>query len=181
MSEPGVHMNHKTILGFTSQVIFAGMLASMVHAAGTLQPTETHEPGPDFNLADLKGASHTLSECRGKVVLVNFWASWCVPCVTEMPGMQRLQQALEDQPFEILAINVSESENRIREFVKRMDLHLTILMDPNGKAFKAWQGKVLPASFLLDRSGRIRYRIIGPLEWDSNDTGKIIEQLIQQQ
>jgi len=181
MSEPGVHMNHKTILGFTSQVIFAGMLASMVHAAGTLQPTETHEPGPDFNLADLKGASHTLSEYRGKVVLVNFWASWCVPCVTEMPGMQRLQQALEDQPFEILAINVSESENRVREFIKRMNLNLRILLDSNGEVFRAWNGKVLPTSYLLDGSGRIRYRVVGPMEWDSEEARKIIEVLIKNQ
>jgi thiol-disulfide isomerase/thioredoxin len=135
---------------------------------------------PPLALEDPGGNSHTLADYRGKVVLVNFWASWCIPCVMEMPGMQRLADTLKDQPFEILAVNVADTGNRIHEFIKRMDLHLTVLMDHDGKTFKAWQGKVLPASYLLDRSGRIRYRVIGPLEWDSDEAVAIIEQLLQQ-
>ena len=90
-------------------------------------------------------------------------------------------KSLKNQPFEILAVNVADTGNRIHEFIKRMDLHLTILMDHDGETFKAWQGKVLPASFLLDRSGRIRYQVIGPVEWDSDEAVAIIEQLLRQQ
>ena len=154
-------------------------LISTVYAGGSLAPYPNTTAAPEFELRDLHKQPHRLSEYRGKVVLVNFWASWCVPCVTEMPGMQRLADTLKDQPFEILAINVSDSENRIHEFLRRMGLRLTILMDLDGEAFKAWQGKVLPASFLLDRSGRIRYQVIGPLEWDGDEAGKIIEELLQ--
>jgi thiol-disulfide isomerase/thioredoxin len=161
-------------------VLFACFfLTSTACADGSLDPYPNAGTAPEFELADLDNKLHRLSEYRGKVVLVNFWASWCVPCITEMPGMQRLADTLKDQPFEILAINVSDTENRIREFLRRMDLRLTILMDLNGEAFKAWQGKVLPASFLLDRSGRIRYQVIGPLEWDSNEAGKVIEELLR--
>jgi len=154
-------------------------LTSTACAAGSLDPNPNADTATEFALADLDNKLHRLSEYRGKVVLVNFWASWCVPCVMEMPGMQRLANSLIDQPFEILAVNVSESENQIREFLKRMDVHLTILMDRDGEALKAWQGKVLPASFLLDRSGRIRYQVIGPLEWDSDEAEKIIEELLK--
>ncbi|MEN8106642.1 MAG: TlpA disulfide reductase family protein [Pseudomonadota bacterium] len=154
-------------------------LANPVSATGTIEPYEGSLKQPGITLQDLDHRAHTLADYRGKVVLVNFWASWCVPCITEMPGMQRLADTLTDQPFEILAVNVSDTEDRIREFLRRMNLRLTILVDHNGDTFKAWQGKVLPASFLLDRSGRIRYRVIGPLEWDSEEVGKIIEALLQ--
>jgi thiol-disulfide isomerase/thioredoxin len=151
----------------------------LVSAAGAIEPYEGSLKQPGITLQDLDHRVHRLADYRGKVVLVNFWASWCIPCVTEMPGMQRLADTLTDRPFEILAVNVSDTENRIREFLRRMNLRLTILVDHNGDTFKAWQGKVLPASFLLDHSGRIRYRVIGPLEWDSEEVGKIIEALLQ--
>jgi thiol-disulfide isomerase/thioredoxin len=154
-------------------------LTSTACADGSLDPYPNAGIAPEFELRDLDKQLHRLSEYRGNVVLVNFWASWCVPCITEMPGMQRLADSLSDQPFEILAINVSDTENRIREFLRRMDLRLTILMDLDGEAFKSWQGRVLPASFLLDHSGRIRYQVIGPLEWDSDEAGKVIEELLQ--
>jgi thiol-disulfide isomerase/thioredoxin len=156
-----------------------GLLLSNAQAAGTLQPFDADDLKMNFSLTDLKGTTRTLDEFRGKVVVINFWASWCVPCVTEMPGMQRLQDALEAQPFEILAINVSESENRVREFIKRMKLNMTILLDLDRGTFEAWQGKVLPTSFLLDRTGKIRYQVTGPIEWDGEEAGKIIEALIQ--
>ena len=150
-----------------------------VSAAGAIEPYEGSLKQPGFSLQDPDQRMHRLVDYRDKVILVNFWASWCTPCVMEMPGMQRLADTLTDQPFEILAVNVSDTENQIREFLKRMDLRLTILMDLNGEAFKAWQGKVLPASFLLDRSGRVRYQVIGPMEWDSDEARTIIEKLIQ--
>lgn len=130
-------------------------------------------------LNDLDQRVQSLSDYRGTVVLVNFWATWCTPCVTEMPGMQRLADTLTDHPFEILAVNVSDSENRIREFLRRMNLRLTILMDRDGDTLRAWRGSVLPTSFVVDGAGRVRYRASGPLEWDSVEVRKIIEELIQ--
>jgi len=154
-------------------------LAEHTSAAGAIEPYEGSLVQPGLSLQDPDHRLHSLTDYRDKVILVNFWASWCVPCVMEMPGMQRLADTLKDQPFEVLAVNVSDTENKIREFTKRMDLHLTILMDHDGDTFKAWQGRVLPASYLLDRSGRIRYQVIGPLEWDSEKAGKIIKELLQ--
>ena len=163
----------------TAALIACCLTTNIVYAGGSLDSYPTASAAPGFELRDLDDQPHRLSDYRDKVVLVNFWASWCIPCVMEMPGMQRLANTLKDQPFEILAVNISDTKNQIREFIKRMDLRLIILMDGNGETFKAWQGKVLPASFLLDRSGRIRYQVIGPLEWDSDEAGKIIEELLQ--
>ena len=163
----------------TTLVVNICLALTQVVGSGELSPYTAHPGTAAFNLADLKGQQHSLDDYRGQVVLINFWASWCLPCVMEMPGMQRLADTLKDQPFEILAVNISDTENQIREFIKRMDLRLTILMDDNGETFKAWQGKVLPASFLLDRTGRVRYQVIGPMEWDSGEVGKIIDELLQ--
>lgn len=171
-------MTHIT-KGLTVIVCITGLLLPAQAPAAELLDTTGDATAPPLDLVDLHGRQHSLDDYAGKVLLVNFWASWCTPCITEMPGMQRLSETLEDQPFEILAINVSESENRVREFIKRMNLNMTILLDHNGNTFEAWQGKVLPASFLLDRTGRIRYQIIGPLEWDSDEAGTIIEELLK--
>jgi hypothetical protein len=85
-------------------------LTGIVHANGSLDPYPDAGTAPEFALADLDNKQHRLSEYRGKVVLVNFWASRCVPCLREMPGMQRMADSLRDRPFEILAINVAEQQ-----------------------------------------------------------------------
>ena len=148
--------------------------------ADTIVPIEGTWKPQEFTLTDLDQQLHRLADYQGKVLLINFWASWCTPCITEMPGIQRLSDALKDQPFEILTINVSDVENRIREFLKRMNLNLTVLLDSDGKVFNAWHGKVLPASYLVDGNGMIRYHVIGPMEWDNDKVHKIIVSLIKQ-
>ncbi len=135
----------------------------------------------EFTLPDLKNQQHSLSDYRGKVVLVNFWASWCQPCLYEMPSMKKLVNAFSEQDFEILTINISDPPRRIRETLKRLQLELTVLQDPESKTYKAWQGKVLPTSFLLDRTGAVRYRVVGPMEWDNADALLKIKELIQSQ
>ncbi|NOQ88867.1 MAG: redoxin domain-containing protein [Gammaproteobacteria bacterium] len=137
-----------------------------------------NKAGSNFTLPDLKDKTHALSDYRGKVVLVNFWASWCLPCLYEMPSMQKLANALSEEDFEIVTINISDTPRRIRETLKRLQLALTVLQDPEGKTYKAWQGEVLPTSFLLDRNGKVRYRAVGPIEWDDADVLLKIRQLI---
>ena len=106
-------MTHIT-KGLTVIVCITGLLLPAQVPAAELLDTTGDATAPPLDLVDLHGRQHSLDDYAGKVLLVNFWASWCTPCITEMPGMQRLSETLEDQPFEILAINVSESENRVR-------------------------------------------------------------------
>jgi len=133
-----------------------------------------------FSLPDFNGETHTLPDYYGKVVLINFWASWCPPCIYEMPDLMRLKQQFADKPFEILAINVAEKKYRVRKFTKATKLRLLVLLDTNSKAFNDWSVTTLPTSFLVDARGKTRYRIRGNPGWEHEETLEIIEGLIDE-
>lgn len=142
------------------------LLPPLVHAKGELKPYTG--PGlPPFTLADLEGRPHRLSDYRGQVVLVNFWATWCPPYVEEMPSMQRLKERLADEPFAILAVNMAETEGDIQTFLQKVKVDFPLLMDREGDVVKAWRIFAFPTSFVLDPDGRIRYALYGALEWDA--------------
>jgi thiol-disulfide isomerase/thioredoxin len=120
---------------------------------------------PSLELLDLQGAKHRLADYRGKVVLVNFWATWCVPCRDEMPSLERLRASLEGRPFAILAVNLAEPESRIRKFLELVPVRFPVLLDPDTRTTKAWQAKLLPATYVIGPDGAIRYRHVGELDW----------------
>jgi thiol-disulfide isomerase/thioredoxin len=161
--------------------LLLGFLSATVQAAGTLQAFEADSLKMNFSLADLKGTTRTLDDFRGKVVAVNFWASWCPPCIKEMPSMQRLQTKLDDGSFVMLPVNVGEKKYKVWKFVKLIDFTLPVLLDTDSKTFNAWDASVLPTSFLLDKEGRVRYRVQGDLEWDSEEVVAVIEELINEE
>ena len=167
------------------QIVLAGLLAcllpSVASAGGSLQPFGDEDTARDFSLVDIKGATHTLADYRGKIVVVNFWASWCPPCIQEMPGLQRLQEKLAGQPFVILPVNVGEKKYRVWKFVKLINFTLPVPLDTRSKVFADWDASVLPTSFLLDTKGHIRYRVQGDLEWDSEEVVSLIRALINEE
>ena len=134
--------------------------------------------GLGFSLPDQKGKSHELSDYSGRVILVNFWASWCPPCIYEMPELTRLRQHFADKPFEILAINVGEKKYKVRKFTKLISFELPVLLDTRNETFKAWGVETLPTSFLVDASGKVRYRVRGNPGWEHENTLATIEKLI---
>jgi len=133
---------------------------------------------PAFSLADLEGKTHVLSDYRGKVVLLNFWASWCPPCIREMPELQRLQKHFADRPFEVITINVAEQRYRVRKFTRSIKLDLPVLLDASSKTYNRWNANILPTSFLVDVHGQIRYRVRGNPGWDETDALSVINTLI---
>ena len=133
---------------------------------------------PPLALRDLAGAPHALADYRGKVVLVNFWATWCEPCRDEMPSMQRLKQHFALRPFAILAVNYGESDIRAGDFLRRSSLDLTVLLDPGQDASRAWRVRVLPASFLVGVDGRVRYGVIGEIDWMSAAAIETVRRLL---
>ncbi len=136
---------------------------------------------PPLRLENLSKKIISLADYRGRVVLVNFWASWCPPCVHEMPSMQRLADGLSDKPFEILAVNMAESPVVIREFLQtRVNVDFPILLDRDGAALKRWQVFAFPTSFVIDKSGRIRFGLFGATEWDSPEIVQKIQQLLRE-
>jgi thiol-disulfide isomerase/thioredoxin len=158
--------------------LLASLITPAAESAGTLEPYTETVSAPGLNLIDTRGETHRLEDYRGKVVLVNFWASWCPPCIKEMPGLQQLQTKLADRPFSILAVNVGEKRYEVWKFTKLVDFTLPTPLDTHKRTFNAWQATVLPTSFLLDTRGRIRYRVQGDLEWENPSVTALIEELL---
>ncbi|HEX2830888.1 MAG TPA: TlpA disulfide reductase family protein [Burkholderiales bacterium] len=155
----------------------AWLFAAAVHAAPALAPWGGG-PAPALSLKGLDGGSHNLAAYRGKVVLINFWATWCEPCRLEMPSIQRLRDKLGAKGFAVLAVNLDEPDARVRRFVKETGLDLPIAMDPNKTVSRNWGVRYLPVSFIIGPDGRVRYRIVGDLDWDSDAVIGTISQLI---
>ena len=111
--------------------------------------------------------------------VINFWATWCEPCRDEMPSMQKLKEELAGRPFAILAVNYGESEPKVADFARRLAVDFPLLLDPNQDAPRAWRVRVLPASFLVDAEGRVRYRVIGEIDWKSSEATETIGRLMR--
>ncbi len=123
---------------------------------------------PDFKLEDTKGNQVSLSELRGKVVLVNFWATWCPPCTEEMPSMEELNKALANEDFVMLAINTEEKGRTVvPEFLKKTPYSFPILYDDKGEVQKQYGVYKFPESFIINKEGVVDQKIIGPLHWSS--------------
>ena len=147
---------------------------------GKILPYRGRLQAEDFERRDLTGQLHRLHAYRGQVVLVNFWASWCPPCVHEMPSMNRLQQHFTDQPFRILAVNLGEEPAQIQAFLHRHPVGFPVLLDPDQSLARTWQVFAFPTSYLLDKQGRIRYSVAGGLDWNRTEARQIIDVLLRE-
>jgi len=134
---------------------------------------------PPLALNELGGALRTLADYRGRVVLLNFWATWCEPCRDELASIGKLQERLAGQPFTVVLINYGEGRARVADFVKREALSFPILLDPNQDAPKAWRVRVLPSSFLVGPDGRVRYSVIGEIDWGRDDSVEVVKGLLR--
>jgi thiol-disulfide isomerase/thioredoxin len=135
-------------------------------------------PSPALALKDLEGRPHRLADYKGKVVLINFWATWCAPCRDEMPSIQRLKEKLGGGNFVVLAVNLDEPESRIRKFLSGMKVDFVILLDPERRVAKAWDARILPASFIVGADGRVRYTLVGEIEWDNEHMVARVSELL---
>lgn len=134
-------------------------------------------PAPAFELVDALGERHALADSRGRVTLVNFWATWCPPCVHEIPSMNRLAAAYDEGEFAIVSINFKESAEHVRAFMQRVAVDFPVLMDVDGKVSSSWGVFAFPSSFLLDRAGNIRYSVNTAIEWDTDEVRTVIDRL----
>ncbi len=128
---------------------------------------------------DALGSKIALSSLAGRVVLVNFWATWCEPCEREMPAMERLYQRLAGEQFELIAVAIDDDEAQVRAFQDRYQLSFPIVLDPDQSVYGAYQTMGVPESLLIDREGRIVERYVGPREWDSVEYVERIRELIE--
>lgn len=120
---------------------------------------------PALQLKDMQGQVRTLAEFRGSVVVVNFWATWCEPCVEEMPSLQRLADRHAGRSLVVLGVNFGEGEARIQPFAARTGTTFPLLLDRDGDAKKAWRVTGVPSTFLIDRAGNIRQTLVGQADF----------------
>jgi peroxiredoxin len=145
------------------------------------QRIEIGKPAPDFTYPDLSGNIVRLSDHRGKVVLVNIWATWCPPCIEEVPSMKSLYQKLKGEKFEILAVSIDQQgKTAVSLFMKKHKLNFTALLDPQGTIAAPYKATGVPESFIVDKNGILVQKIIGPINWESPEVIGFIRDLIQQ-
>lgn len=137
---------------------------------------------PQFTLEMLSGGKAGLSEFTGKVVLLNFWATWCIPCREEMPAMEQLWQRYREQGFVIVAIAVNRGERQqVASFVDKLALSYPVLLDPEGEARKRYEVTALPMSYFIGRDGKFSARAVGIREWDSPAADNVVTTLLEKQ
>lgn len=133
---------------------------------------------PPLALHDLGGKDVDLRGLAGRVVVVNFWATWCEPCIAEMPSLQRLRERLRGKPLEVLAVNYAESPEKVKAFLRKSRIDLPVLLDPSKEAADAWNAKGLPMTFVVDRAGKVRFWIFGERDWNAGESLAAIEKLV---
>ena len=131
----------------------------------------------EITLKDPNGQQVSLSDFRGKIVFINFWTTWCLACVIEMPSMEKLHQKFKDKDFVMLAVNLQESASKIKQFYKEYKLTFTTLLDSTGDVGAGLGIRSIPTTFILDKKGRILGKALGPREWEGKKSIALFEYL----
>ncbi len=161
-------------------LIGAASVEGIAEAGAGLPILTLSEPAvaPDFTLDRPSGSRVRLRDFRGKIVFLNFWATWCIPCRAEMPAMERLYQDLHGKGLVVLAVNFQDDPEAVRSFREELRLTFPMALDRTGTAASAYRVRGLPASFILDREGRIVARSLGAGAWDSHEAKAYFRHLL---
>ncbi|GMO39906.1 MAG: hypothetical protein Ta2B_19700 [Termitinemataceae bacterium] len=138
---------------------------------------ESPRPIKDFTLKLTNGQSVTLSSLKGKVIFLNFWATWCPPCRAEMPSMEKLYQRFKDKGLEFIAVDISESSSDVQKFLNENKLTFPVALDSDHKVSDAYGIRYIPTTFIIDRSGKIIIESTGGRQWDSAEIFAAFEAL----
>jgi thiol-disulfide isomerase/thioredoxin len=160
-------------------VLVAGC-SSKKESAQHVEVVKEKSPAPEVNVNSLKNVPMKLSDLKGKVVLLNFWATWCPPCREEIPSMMKLNSTMAGKPFQMVAVSIDEGGvPAIEAFFKETGFILPVYTDPDGKAASIYGVTGVPETFVIDKKGILVKKVIGPLAWDSPDTISFLEGLMK--
>ncbi|MFB3884768.1 MAG: TlpA family protein disulfide reductase [Thermodesulfobacteriota bacterium] len=145
-----------------------------------IQPVKGNKKAPDFCLESLKGEKSELKDFKGKVVFLNFWATWCGPCKEEMPSMERLHQQFKGKEFTFLSISVDyEGKNSVKRFIERARYTFPVLLDPECSMLDPYDIKRIPTTILIDRNGKMIGKFTGPTNWNSREMVLLVDTLLE--
>jgi len=156
----------KTVLPGALLACLLLMTAQTTAAERTMDPESGGPMAGDFVLASVSGDDYRLEDLRGQWVLVSFWATWCSPCLKEMPTMERLYQDMVGEGLEILAVHTGPGTHKVGEFLEQVPVSFPVLLDED-LSLGGWEVMALPTAVLVDPTGRRVYRAVGPREWDT--------------
>jgi len=180
-SRPSVRRRLIVILGGLAILVFAfGMVWLQ---SSKYEPLVVGMTAPNFSLPDLQGKTQRLTDYRGKVVFLNFWATWCKPCKEEMPSMQVLWDNLKNQDFMMLAVSMDRvtTTKDIPSFVETLKLSFPILTDSWGQTDKRYKLMGVPETYIIDQNGVLREKVIGPRDWTRRESIETIVRMLQKQ
>jgi cytochrome c biogenesis protein CcmG, thiol:disulfide interchange protein DsbE len=171
----------KLIIALVSLAILAAAFGMVWLQSSKYEPLTVGKAAPDFELPDLGDSSVKLSDYRGKVVFLNFWATWCKPCKEEMPSMEVLYRKFKDKGLVVLAVSIDRvtTKQDIPPFVKSMDLSFPIMVDSWGQTDKRYKLMGVPETYIIDREGVLREKVIGPRDWTRLDNLQVVTQLLK--
>jgi thiol-disulfide isomerase/thioredoxin len=147
--------------------------------AESLQSYPGNTPAPALELQDINGKTYALEDYRGKVVVLNFWATWCPPCVEEIPSLGRLQKAFSKDDLHVLSVDIGESKDDIATFLQKVPADFPVLLNPDGSTVKQWKIVAFPTTFIINRDGIIELAYFGGLEWDNPDVVKQLQSVVE--
>jgi len=145
-----------------------------------INPIKGNKKAPDFSLNDLNGKEVEIKQFKGKIIFLNFWATWCGPCKEEMPGLEALRQQFKEKNFVLLTISVDyEGIKPVQEFINKHRYTFPVLLDPKCETLDLFEVKGIPTTFLIDKKGRMVGKAIGPRDWKSVEVVSLLNLLIE--
>jgi peroxiredoxin len=167
--------------GLIALLLAAFSVSAVTASAGELRPVKNPAPASAFMLRDLNGKLVSLSDFEGKVVLLNFWATWCSSCRKEMPAMEQLYQTYSTKGLAIVGVSVDQaSPGDVSAFAEKLKITFPILHDRDSIISRLYSNPGVPSSYLIDRQGRIVYRVLGEYDWFSPEARNTVQALLEE-
>ena len=172
-------VSRRQVLRLSLAATVAAALPGAARAAHLVRAWPEGKTAPGFMLTDLDGKTWSLAALKGQPVMLNFWASWCEPCRSEMPSLELLATRHERAGLVVLAVNYQEEASVIKRFLDLLPFSLPILLDRDGAATAAWTPRVFPTTVLIDRSGTPRHSVLGDLDWMGAEARELVDPLVR--
>jgi peroxiredoxin len=154
----------RPILRFFATAVPVSILLILAGCYSGTRPPRIGTAAPDFTVRDSEH-SVTLSQLKGQIVVLNFWATWCAPCVEEVPSLVQMQQRMKSKGVTVLAVSVDADDNEYRRFVKNHSVNLLTVRDPDQKSNALYGTSKFPETYIIDRNGMVRRKFIGAVDW----------------